>query len=245
MNSSIPIIKKQDGFTLLELIIGMALTSVLCVILFSSYTMLLSYRQDAQNHLQIQEEKRLQKIIIDNDFANLSEIFTQKLPFSSVEFASFALPTKLNKSEFIQNPHEEFVPQKKEGEEILLAFTTNHHLFEASDIFYSPLRYVEYVLIEARNGHHLFRRERNFANITYFNEKKEMLLFKNIQAITIDFIIKEQKNTIAKTRSLQEVEALQKNGQTFLKDALKAVELEISYTDKHDTDNFFVQVLGG
>ncbi len=181
--------QKESGFTLLELLIGLALPAILCLILFSTYRMVLSYQDDARTHLAEQEEKRLQIIIIDNDYANLYGLDPQDIPIQLQPFLSFAFPKEINLD--MENLPSDYIALGEEHaeEEILLAFTTYHNLFNLSSDPISPLKYVEYIAVDGRLGQHLIRRERDFANLNYYAKHKDMILFRNIQNFSVEILL--------------------------------------------------------
>ncbi len=174
--------KKNDGFTLIELLIAMTLTGIIGVILFSTYDMVLQYGKDSKNIVVAQEEKRIIKAILDNDFCNIAlernggpaPIFKEFEEFSPV-FSSVI------ESE-----------QKEIDEEILITFYTTFSLYNM-ETYETPLPViVQYVLRKGKKGYYLVRRERKYAQIDIITTWEELILLKQLEYFEIAILYNGQ-----------------------------------------------------
>lgn len=243
----------QAGFTLLELLIAMGLTSILGLVLFSTYRMILSYGQDASIHVMLQEEKRQFNIILDNDLANITYTLEDTSPIQKRSFVSFKTEPLLdemrsegnalssetgNDTNEIENEIDidiEIDNTIDNDTSLLLAFTTHHSLHENSDFLTSPPVYVEYIKRKGQNGFNIFRRERSFAYLKNYAKVSEMLYLRNVKSFETELLF-NQKFHIKWDNDMR-------NGEVNNKDeSIEAVRITVTSIN-NEIDTYLVPIL--
>lgn len=174
----------NNGFTLIELLIAMSLTSVIGMVLFSTYDMVMQFGNESKKIVFQKEQERLFSTILDNDFANISIVHNKPIPV-------FLTPQE-HSARFKQFAGDE---KDTSGSDILvisLQTTFQIHGGGTKNAL-PPACAVEYYLQKSRqNSYALIRRERPFAGIDTDFQTSELLLDKNIKEIDIQALWNEQ-----------------------------------------------------
>lgn len=198
-----------QGFTLIEMLIAMALTSILGLVLFSTYRMIISYGKEASIEVFNQEEKRQAGIIIDNDLANLIHITDYELSIQKDSFLSFAPQKKKDSHSSHEESSLDFTEDlDEEGKlEVVLAFTSHNSLYpndsmpkmqsetnEHSLHYLQAPVYVEYIKQKSQNSlgseelYNIFRKERSFAHLESYDNTRQMLLLQSVKDFEVELL---------------------------------------------------------
>lgn len=206
---------KNNGFTLIELLIAMSLTSIIGMVLFSTYDMVMRFGNESKEIVFQKEQERLFSTILDNDFANIIIVHNKPIPVfltkqeCSAQFKKFA----------------DIEESNSQSDILVISLQTTFSVHTAAQNNLLPYAYiVEYYLQKSRqNSYNLIRRERPFAGIDTNFQTLELLLDKYIKEIKIEAFYKEQFYTNWSEQI--------KNNKDFYPQAFK---FTISYIDKKD-----------
>ena len=173
----------KAGFTLLELLIAMMLTSVIGVVLFSTYRMVLENGQSLQRIVGERETARMVKAVIDHDMTSM---------LLSSDDRTMPLPTQnfieLSPEYYVQTG--ETIPE--EVGEIILSFATTHSLTSNVDTRTPAPVCIEYVLTDSRRGKNLVRRERQYCGIEGSFPWTEILMLQNLESVEVALLIENE-----------------------------------------------------
>lgn len=164
---------KNGGFTLLELLIAMLLTSIIGVVLFSTYRMVLENGQSLQHIVGERETGRMVKTIIDNDIAGLYDMSEKAVP-------------PLSKKPIIAS--DEYyaltgTSPKQSEDTLLISFTSTHSLNKVIETPTPPPVCLEYVLRKTKINNALIRRERAYCGVDGAFQWTEMLLLQGLDSV--------------------------------------------------------------
>lgn len=174
----------NKGFTLIELLIAMSLTSIIGMVLFSTYDMVMQFGNSSKEIVFQKEQERLLSTILDNDFANITILNNRPIPvFLTKQEPSDQFKQFIKKKETNSNT-DVFV--------ISLQTTFSIHTPEQNNQL--PFAHlVEYYLQKNQHGsYNLIRQERPYASIDIDIPPSEILLDKNIKEVKIEALFKEQ-----------------------------------------------------
>lgn len=254
----------EQGFTLLELLIAMGLTSILGLVLFSTYRMILSYGQEASVHVMLQEEKRQFNIILDNDLANITYTLDETSPIQKRSFVSFKTELLLdatgsnatgsnatgnntntagsNTNTTGSNANEielEIDNTTDDDTTLLLAFITHNSLHEHSDFFTSPPVYVEYIQRKGQNGFNIFRRERSFAYLKNYANVSEILYLRNVKDFEAELLFNQEFHTEWDNNMTN---GTSNNNEDDEDESIEAVRITITHMD-NQTNTYLVPII--
>lgn len=174
----------NNGFTLIELLIAMSLTSIIGMVLFSTYDMVMQFGNDSKEIVFQKEQERLLSSILDNDFTNIAILNNKPIPV----FLSKQEPS---------DQFKQFIATKDKNSNtdtlvISLQTTFSIHTPEQNNQLPSA-HIVEYYLQKNQHGsYNLIRQERPYASIDIDIPPSELLLDKNIKEVKIEALFKEQ-----------------------------------------------------
>ncbi|WP_417291882.1 PulJ/GspJ family protein [Desulfovibrio porci] len=179
MNTSCRNRRAEAGFTLLELLIAMALTAVIGMVLFSTYSMVMNNGQSVRALVLEREGERIYRGVLDNDMAGLcrGEEGENGLPGLSrrpiVPSAEFYRQTGIE-------------PPEPTNDEVVLSFAGGARLARESitgpDGLDGPVC-VEYVLRAGGRGKALIRRERGYCGVEGDFPWAEFVLLRGLQSV--------------------------------------------------------------
>ena len=179
MNTSCRNRRAEAGFTLLELLIAMALTAVIGMVLFSTYSMVMNNGQSVRALVLEREGERIYRGVLDNDMAGLcrGEEEENGLPGLSrrpiVPSAEFYRQTGIE-------------PPEPTNDEVVLSFAGGARLARESitgpDGLDGPVC-VEYVLRAGGRDKALIRRERGYCGVEGDFPWAEFVLLRGLQSV--------------------------------------------------------------
>lgn len=174
----------NKGFTFLELLIAMTLTSVIGLVLFSTYDMVMQFGTESKEIVFQKEQERLLSTILDNDFANISIVDNRPIPVF------------LTKQE-LSAQFKEFIDWEDttSSSDILVVSLQTTFSIQSSEqnntLPYASI--VEYYLQKNQRGtYNLIRLERPYAAIDADVPQSELLLDKNIKEVKVEALFNEQ-----------------------------------------------------
>lgn len=174
----------NKGFTLIELLIAMSLTSIIGMVLFSTYDMVMQFGNESKEIIFQKEQERLLSTILDNDFANIAVLNTEPIPVF--------LAKQENSAQFKQ-----FITTKETSsntDTLVVSLQTTFSIQSPEQNNQLPFPHiVEYYLQKNQHGsYNLIRRERPYAGIDVDMPATELVLDKNIKEVKIEALYKEQ-----------------------------------------------------
>ena len=145
--------RRNEGFTLVELLIAMVLTALIGTVLFSTYIFIADSGVKGRELVQSREAPRIFWGIVDTDLAGI--VLSKELPLPS---RTPILPSK---------KWQELTGDSAEPAEgtYLLTFATTSSLSEELEHGLAGPCCVEYVTRQGKNGLALIRRERSFCGV--------------------------------------------------------------------------------
>lgn len=174
------------GFTLLEMLIALALTAVVCTVLFSTWRFTASHSVWIHKSVAQRETSRLLPSILDADMAGLTWLQDENgrpllPPPGRVPMSRFHLPvTDQKDSKFAFD------------DAVLLAFPTTTSLSRQNAVALVAPVCVEYVLRPLSGGTALVRRERAFCGVRGDFPWEELVLLRNIRRVELAALLPDQ-----------------------------------------------------
>ncbi len=171
----------SSGFTLLELLIAMFLTSVICFVLFSTYISVVESGNLIKNTVSQRETKRIFYAVLNDDMSCLyvskGSIFSKSSFVQSKKWLSMGEDAEIAPS----------------TDEIIISFcTTNslYNIYNDRQIINSPV-FVEYVLRHGRLGSSIVRRERGYCGIDGVFPWEEMVCLRDIDKVRTALLMQD------------------------------------------------------
>lgn len=176
----------QNGFTLLEMLIALALTAVVSTVLFSTWRFTASHSLWIRRSVIERETERILPGILDADIAGLMQLQDAQgrpllPPISRVPMDSLHPPVR-----------EKAVREAETEDEILIAFPTSTSLMQENPQPVAAPVCVEYVLRPLPGGKALVRRERAFCGVPGEFPWEELVLTRNLREVEMAGLYPDQ-----------------------------------------------------
>lgn len=172
----------DEGFTLFELLIAMALTAVIGAVLFQTWNMVAHSSVDAVKIVNKREKERIVLALMDNDFTGM--IFpreeTSNLPFPSRQSIDWS-------DEFYEALGKNKEKRAQNQRKTLIAFAGITSLATEAAMPGWPVC-IEYILDKDGTKYNLLRRERQTCGIDGDFPWQENILMENIKDADVEFI---------------------------------------------------------
>lgn len=168
-----------NGFTLLEMVIALALTSVVATVLFSTWRFTASHGIWIRRSVAERETERIVPGILDADIAGLMQPHdTQGRPLLP--------PVSQASMDSLHPPVQEKIVRDDQGEDaILMSFPTSTSLMQAEPQPVTAPVCVEYVLRQLSGGKALVRRERALCGVPGNFPWEELVLATNLREVEL------------------------------------------------------------
>lgn len=171
------------AFTLLELLIAMMLTSVIGVVLFSTYRMVLENGQSLQKIVGERETGRMVKAVIDNDITSI-------ILFSDNKLLPRPSQNPINLSAEYYEESGKTAPE--EDLTVVFSFATTHSLVSTVKTPTPAPVCVEYVLKDSKKGQNLIRRERAYCGIDVDLPWTDILMLQGLKSIEVAMLVETE-----------------------------------------------------
>lgn len=176
--------RASGGFTLLELLIAMALTAVIGMVLFSTYAMVMDNGQSVRALVLEREGERIYRGVLDNDMASLCRVEQEEGGLPGLSRLRIAPSAEFYRRVGSEPPD----PGDSAEDQVLLSFAGGARLVHQSVAGPGGLDgpvCVEYVLRAGRRGKALIRRERAYCGVEGTFPWVELVLTRGLQSADV------------------------------------------------------------